>query len=257
MDEKLSIHVKINALAIVFFVSLAFGQTGREIAIMVDELPSPVDLSNESTMVLINSKGKSRTNKMISKSVDGNKKQITWFIEPRDDRGVAFLKIEHDNKDDEMRMWLPDFKKIRRISSKRRGDSFMASDLSYEDLASREIEKYLYERKEDETIDGVECFVVEVRPSGKVESSYQKHLSWINKSTLSVVKEESYDKRGELLKVKNFTHKKIKDYYIMSEIYVENVQKNHSTKLTIDKMEVDLGVKASLFQEKNLKRLPR
>ena len=55
MDEKLSIHVKINALAIVFFVSLAFGQTGREIAIMVDELPSPVDLSNESTMVLTNS----------------------------------------------------------------------------------------------------------------------------------------------------------------------------------------------------------
>ena len=49
----------------------------------------------------------------------------------------------------------------------------------------------------------------------------------------------------------------IDDYYIMSEIYVENVQKNHSTKLTIDKMEVDLGVKASLFQEKNLKRLPR
>ena len=43
----------------------------------------------------------------------------------------------------------------------------------------------------------------------------------------------------------------------MSEIYVENVQKNHSTKLVIDKMEVDLGVKASLFQEKNLKRLPR
>ena len=150
MDKKYSIHVKINTLAILFSASLAYGQTGREIAIMVDELPSPSDLSNESTMVLTNSKGKSRTNKMISKSVDGNKKQITWFIEPRDDRGVAFLKIEHDNKDDEMRMWLPDFKKIRRISSKRRGDSFMASDLSYEDLASREIEKYLYERKEDE-----------------------------------------------------------------------------------------------------------
>ena len=257
MDKKYSLHFRTNTLAIFFYASLAYGQTGREIAIMVDELPSPIDLSNESTMVLTNSKGKSRTNKMISKSVDGNKKQITWFIEPRDDRGVAFLKIEHDDKDDEMRMWLPDFKKIRRISSKRRGDSFMASDLSYEDLASREIDKYIYKRKDDANIDGVDCFVVEVRPSDKVDSSYLKHLSWINKSTLSVVKEESYDKRGELLKVKNFTHKKIKDYYVMSEIYVENVQKNHSTKLTIDKMEVDLGVKASLFQEKNLKRLPR
>ena len=257
MDKKYSVHFRTNTLAIFFSASLAYGQTGLEIAIMVDELPSPIDLSNESTMVLTNSKGKSRTNKMISKSVDGNKKQITWFIEPRDDRGVAFLKIEHDDKDDEMRMWLPDFKKIRRISSKRRGDSFMASDLSYEDLASREIDKYIYKRKDDANIDGVDCFVVEVRPSDKVDSSYLKHLSWINKSTLSVVKEESYDKRGELLKVKNFTHKKIKDYYVMSEIYVENVQKNHSTKLTIDKMEVDLGVKASLFQEKNLKRLPR
>ena len=25
--------------------------------------------------------------------------------------GVAFLKIEHSDKDDEMRMWLPEFKK--------------------------------------------------------------------------------------------------------------------------------------------------
>ena len=48
----------------------------------------------------------------------------------RDDRGVAFLKIEHDNKDDEMQMWLPAFKKVRRISAKKKGDAFMGSDLS-------------------------------------------------------------------------------------------------------------------------------
>ena len=118
MDKKYSIHFKINTLVILFSASLAYGQTGREIAIMVDELPSPIDLSNESTMVLTNSKGKSRTNKMISKSVDGNKKQITWFIEPRDDRGVAFLKIEHDDKDDEMRMWLPDLKRLEEFPRK-------------------------------------------------------------------------------------------------------------------------------------------
>ena len=53
MDKKYSIHVKINTLAILFSASLAYGQTGREIAIMVDELPSPSDLSNESTLSLI------------------------------------------------------------------------------------------------------------------------------------------------------------------------------------------------------------
>ena len=239
------------------YLSVGLSQTGREIAVMMDESPSPKDMSSQTTMILTNSKGKSRTNKMVSKTVDNSEKQITWFLEPKDDKGVAFLKIEHSDRDDEMRMWLPDFKKIRRISSKRKGDSFMASDLSYEDLSSRELDKHEYDRKADEVIDGKEFYVIEVIPTAKAESSYLKHKSWINKSTLSVVKEESFDKRGELIKIKKFSHKKIKDYYVMSEIFVENVQKNHTTKLTFDKVDVDTGVKPSLFQEKNLKRLPR
>ena len=83
MDKKYSIHFKINTLVILFSASLAYGQTGREIAIMVDELPSPIDLSNESTMVLTNSKGKSRANKMISKCGVGYKNKFSWFIEQR------------------------------------------------------------------------------------------------------------------------------------------------------------------------------
>ena len=249
--------MKQSLLLLVVFIATGFSQTGREIAIMIDQLPSPKDMSNETTMVLTNAKGKSRTNKMISKSVDGNEKQITWFLEPKDDKGVAFLKVEYSDRDDEMRMWLPDFKKIRRISSKRKGDSFMASDLSYEDLTSRDLDKHDYERKEDGVIDGIDCYVIEVIPSSEAESSYLKHKSWINKSTLNAVKEESFDKRGELIKRKKFSHKKVKDYYVMSEIFVENVQKEHTTNVTFDKVEVDIGVKPSLFQEKNLKRLPR
>jgi len=249
--------MKQSLLLLVVFIATGFSQTGREIAIMIDQLPSPKDMSNETTMVLTNAKGKSRTNKMISKSVDGNEKQITWFLEPKDDKGVAFLKVEYSDRDDEMRMWLPDFKKIRRISSKRKGDSFMASDLSYEDLTSRDLDKHDYERKEDEVIDGIDCYVIEVIPSSEAESSYLKHKSWINKSTLNAVKEESFDKRGELIKRKKFSHKKVKDYYVMSEIFVENVQKEHTTNVTFDKVEVDIGVKPSLFQAKNLKRLPR
>jgi hypothetical protein len=43
----------------------------------------------------------------------------------------------------------------------------------------------------------------------------------------------------------------------MSQIDVENVQKKHTTKVIFDKIEVDQGIKSSLFQEKNLKRLPK
>ena len=116
-----------------------FSQSGREIAEMIKNRPAPDDLFYRTVMILTNSNGQTRTHEMISKSKDGGEKQIIWVMEPKDDRGIAFLKIEHENRDNEMRMWLPAFKKVRRISSKKKGDSFMGSDLSYEDLSNREL----------------------------------------------------------------------------------------------------------------------
>ena len=49
-------------LTLIIIISIAFGQTGIEIAKMVDAKPSPKDMSNTTRMVLTNAKGKSRTN---------------------------------------------------------------------------------------------------------------------------------------------------------------------------------------------------
>ena len=96
---------------IVLMVSLLFSQNGLDISEMIQNRKVPKDISNIINMTLINSKGKKRTNKMISKSKDRNKKQLMWFLEPKGDMGVAFLKIEKQDKDDQMKMWLPAFKK--------------------------------------------------------------------------------------------------------------------------------------------------
>ena len=244
-------------LIILTFMSSVFSQTGFEIATMVDEKPTPMDMSNKTKMILTNSKGKSRSNAMISKSIDGNKKQLIWFLEPKDDKGVAFLKIEHDDKDDEMRMWLPAFKKVRRISSKKKGDAFMGSDLSYEDLSSRNLDENDYNRLDDEMVDGKDCYVLEIIPGKEAKSSYSKHVSWIEKSSLMGVKEESYDKRGRLKKVKEFTFQILKDYHVIKRVFVKDVQKTHTTEVTFSDVQVDSGIDKNLFQEKNLKRLPR
>ena len=244
-------------LIILTFMSSVFSQTGFEIAKMVDERPTPMDMSNKTKMILTNSKGKSRSNAMISKSMDGNKKQLIWFLEPKDDKGVAFLKIEHDDKDDEMRMWLPAFKKVRRISSKKKGDAFMGSDLSYEDLSSRNLDENDYNRLDDEMVEGKDCYVLEIIPGKEAKSSYSKHVSWIEKSSLMGVKEESYDKRGRLKKVKEFTFQILKDYHVIKRVFVKDVQKTHTTEVTFSDVQVDSGIDKNLFQEKNLKRLPR
>ena len=234
-----------------------YPQSGLEIAKMLDQKPAPKDLSNKTRMVLTNSKGKSRTNEMVSKSIHKNKKQMIWFFKPKDDRGVSFLKVEHDNGEDEMRMWLPAFKRVRRISAKKKGDSFMGSDLSFEDLSNRDFKYNNYKRLDDEMVNKVDCFVLEPQPKRVAKSSYSKHVSWIDKKTLNLLKENSYDKRGELEKDKVFEYESMKSYYVLKRVFVNNLLKQHSTEIIFTDIVADKGIGDDLFHEKNLKRLPR
>ena len=241
---------------LVLMVSLLFSQNGSDISQMIQNRKVPKDISNTISMTLINSKGKKRTNKMISKSKDRNKKQIMWFLEPKGDRGVAFLKIEIQDKDDQMKMWLPAFKKVRRISSKKKGDSFMGSDLSYEDLSNRDVKHNNFKKLFDEIIDDKGYYVLETKPKKELNSFYSKHISWVNKENMTILKEESYDKKGELKKKKSFKYEYINSYFIATSITVEDVQKEHITKVFMSDISVDNDLPESLFHERSLRRFP-
>ena len=248
--------IKIIILFVIIF-STSYPQDGMAIAKMVDKRKAPQDIVSKTTMLLTNSKGKTRTSTILSKSINNGSKQILWFLNPADDKGVAFLKIAHDDKADEMRMWLPAFKKVRRISSSKKGDSFMGSDLTYEDMTNRALDENNYKRLEDDIVEGKECFVLEVVPNAEIKSTYSKHITWVEKETLIAMKEESYDLVGNLRKKKMFLFKSLSGYNVISNIFVEDIQKNHTTNLTMGDIKVDSGLDESLFQEKNLKRLPR
>jgi|TARA_B100000809_G_scaffold167483_1_gene164844 uncharacterized protein YxeA len=246
--------IRLIILSILF--QLLFALTGIELALLVDDRDSPKDMKSNMSMLLTNKNGKTRTSKIRSYSKDENKKQILWFLAPADDKGVAYLKIEHENKNDDMKLWLPNFKKIRRISSKKKSESFMGSDMSYEDMTSRNIDEYTYSILGSEKIDNVDCYILESVPSG-IKTEYSKHISWITKDMHLPVKEESFDKNGELLKSKSIIYQQIKEYSIMIELHVKNVQRNHQTILKFDNIEVDSGIKDNIFHEKNLKRMPK
>jgi hypothetical protein len=77
------------------------------------------------------------------------------------------------------------------------------------------------------------------------------------KNTLIGLKEESFDRRGELKKKKKFSFTEMKNYHVMKRIFVEDVQKNHTTEVTFSELSVDSGISQNLFHEKNLKRIPR
>ena len=249
--------MKITKLILIsiLFQSL-FALSGVELASLVDNRDFPKDMKSTMSMVLTNKNGKVRTSEIRSYSMDGNKKQILWFLAPADDKGVAYLKIEHKDKNDDIKLWLPSFKKIRRISSRKKSESFMGSDMSYEDMTSRNLNEYNYSITGSELINNNDCYILESIPNG-IKSEYSKHISWVTKDTYLPLKEESFDKNGALLKSKSIIYQKIKSYNIMEKLHVKNVQRNHQTLLKFDNIEIDSGIKDNIFHEKNLKRMPK
>ena len=178
--------------------------TGIELAEAIKNRPKPIDIQSESSMLLINKKGKRKNLKLISKSKDDSQKQMIWFLEPKDDYGISFLKLENEDGDDFMNMWLPAFNKFRRISSQKKSDSFMGSDLSFEDMTNRKLDDYIYKTLELEIPCNPEesnnlCYLLESIPIDS-NSEYSKHITWVEKDTFLSLKEESYDKEGLLLK---------------------------------------------------------
>ena len=238
------------------FPILVFSQSGRNIAEMIENRPAPDDLVNQTVMILTNSKGKTRTYKMISKSKNGSEKQIIWFMEPKDDRGIAFLKIEHENRDAEMRMWLPAFKKVRRISSKKKSDSFMGSDLSFEDLSNRRLNSNDYKRLEDAKWLGRDCYVLETVPKKESKSNYVRHVSWIDKNHMNILKEQSFNKKNKLEKEKHFSYETRGEYQLIKKVNVENLLKKHATEITFSDMVINSGINDKLFNDISLRRLP-
>jgi len=246
-------------LYIILITNLAFLMTGDELAKAMNERPKPLDSQSESSMLLTNKKGKEKNLKLISKSKDDSKKQMIWFLEPKDDYGIAFLKIENDDGEDFMNMWLPGFNKFRRISSQKKSDSFMGSDLSFEDMTSRDIDEYTYKIIDSEILcyENLNnlCYILESIPNNK-DSEYSKHVSWVEKGTFLSIKEESYDKDNKLLKNKSIAYTTVENYDIMNELYVENVQKKHTTLLQINNIKINLGFSDDIFHTKSIKRMP-
>ena len=93
-------------------------------------------------------------------------------------------------------------------------------------------------------------------PVESIKSSYSKHVSWIDKETLLIKKEESYNKSGSLFKTKEFKYINIDGFDLVKQITVVDIKKNHKTHLKFEEMVLNSGINDDFFHEKNLRRIP-
>jgi len=74
---------------------------------------------------------------------------------------------------------MPAFKKIRRISASKRSDSFMGSDMSYEDMSTRQSNEFKFKIIGSEIFKDASCYLLESKPKEHIRTEYSHHITWV------------------------------------------------------------------------------
>jgi hypothetical protein len=185
-------------------------------------------------------------------------KQWIRFEAPGDVKGTQLLTLESSGGDVEQWLYLPAFKKTRRIGSAELGDRFANTDFSYEDLKRRRVEDYAYTlAAAPESVDGAECWVIDAAPSSekaKKESPYGKSQLWLRKDNLFVVKMRHFDKTGRPLKeLKAEGLVKVQgNAWRADKLTMIDVQRNHRTVVIVNAREVLAALPPTTFDPHTL-----
>ncbi|MBN1472852.1 MAG: outer membrane lipoprotein-sorting protein, partial [Syntrophaceae bacterium] len=92
-----------------------------------------------SILRIIDEKGRERVRKIkqVSKLFDNGEteKKLIRFMEPADVKGTGLLAFDYNSKDDDLWVYMPSLRKVRRIVSSEKSKSFFGSEFTYADMS--------------------------------------------------------------------------------------------------------------------------
>lgn len=189
--------------------------------------------------------------------VGGEQKFFIYFFQPADVKDMTFMVYKYPARDDDRWLFIPAINMVRRIAAQDKRSSFVGSDFTYEDVSGRDIEDDTHTIVKEEKLGGKDCYVIKSTPKA-ADVDYSYKLSWIDKTNFLPLKEEYYDRKGELYKV--FTADEIKDikgFPTVTKRTMKNLQSGHMTEVTFTKSDYNIGIEDSLFSERFLKQPPK
>ncbi len=234
-----------------------YAQTGEEVAKRAYERISGYGSSvSVTTMVLENAQGEKNIRKLEIRRLenDGGDRSLLTFLHPADLRGTKLLSYEVIGGDDKQWLYLPAIRRVKRISSRNKSGAFMASEFSYEDIASQHYRNFRYDEKV-RTVekDGETLLQVTRYPIDK-HSGYWKQVVYIDPADYLTRRGDFYDRHRKLLKRITFSdYVRLDGVWRAHRIEIYNVQNNKKSTLVWDRDRIRAGLKKKDFTRKVLR----
>lgn len=225
--------------------------------------PKVEDSIQDATFRLVNAQGQERVRetsgqtKLLPGTTDN--RRLVVFISPADIRGTKTLLIEHSGADDDIWIYLPAMKKVRRLVASNKKDAFIGTDFSYGDVIGHKVDDWSHQLVKEEQLSGFDCWVIESTPKNSHvadTSGYSKRVSWIDKRSHVAVRTDIFDLQGAFLK--RLTQQDIQEVdprnhrWQPMRLVAENEQTNHKTTIELKNFKANVGVTDAAFTPRAL-----
>jgi hypothetical protein len=251
-----------KAILIVFISILLLGSalaettlTGLELMRKVENRDAGEDMQALMTIQLINRNGKEQTKKILyqRKGSGTDESTLVTYLFPPDVKGTKFLAIETPEADYRW-LYLPAYKKVRRIMGAMKNKSFMGTDFTYEDISVPSVDKEVHTLLRSEILNGEDCYVIRSVFKDYENSAYSQEIQWVRKDIFIPLKIEFYDQKGKKLKVFEVTDlSQIDSIWTSVKMRMHNIQTNHQTLITLDQVSYNSSIPKDVFSVQSLK----
>ena len=239
-------------LLLLLCASFLYAQDAREIVRKAHELMQGQSNYSEITMTV----HRPKWDRTISfKSwMKGNDYALIYITAPAKEKGQVFLKRET-----EMWNWVPAIDRTIKIPPSMMMQSWMGSDLTNDDLVNESsiVNDYSHKILGSETLQGYDCYKIELIPDENAPVVWGKIISWISKSEYYTLKNEYYDEDGNLVNVERLSQiKSFNDRNIPTKFEIEPVNKaDHVTVMEILNIRFNEKMDDSFFSIQNMKSI--
>lgn len=238
--------VGVLAALILCWPSAAFSLTGQEILKKIDDnLNQYKDRSMLVEMIVVESNGAKRVS-LLAMLQKGSKRIVFFRSGLEKGRGVLTLGT---NK---MFIYLPSYHKVRRVAAHARGQSFMGSDLTMEDIS---VIRYSddYDAKLVKTT--ATHYTIELTPKKHFSSAWKRMIWVVKKNPIVMEKMDYFDGQNRLRKTWTREQYKLQkgNWLALLSTMIDHNRK-HRTIMKVSSVEFDTGLRERLFTKKGLVR---
>ena len=214
---------------------------------------------------LTSSSGKQRVESAESYRIqsDNANKIVLFYTNPSRIRGIGFLTFDYSDPEanDDQWLYLPAFRKIRRISASNRGDYFLGTDFTFEQIKKEQkiqITDYEFNLVAVPESEEAPTYIVEALPRTDAirdAIGHSKAIFHVSATTWLPIYTEYYNANGNLHKtIELETTEEIEGILTPTEILAEDKITGHQTRLTISEIDYSADVDERLFTQARLRR---